>query len=317
LIINAVGAVLSIFFMIGIGVFIYWRKWIDRQGASVFAKIVINVALPANVIYSFLTKFEKSLVLESGIYLLVAVLASVMTYFISIGISILFKVDKSRRGIFSVLFSFSNSVFIGFPVAQALFGDSGMLYAVLFYIVNTTMFWTLGYSGIRRDGERIKGTGENLILWDVLKKLINIPLISILLGFLLVITDITLPLNVISTLKYISGLTSPLSLIFTGIVLADIGLKKLKFEMDVLKVMLGRFLIAPLAMFLMTFLFKIDGLGQQVFIVQMTLPVMLQSVIMAEYYGADTEFAAKSFAWTTIASLISIPCYMIIINILF
>lgn len=317
MIFNAVGAVLSIFFMIGIGIFVYWRKWINRKEASVFAKIVINVALPANVIYSFLTKFNKSLILSSGIYLLVGVIALIITYLIGYGISVLLKVDKSRRGIFSVLFASSNSVFIGFPVAQALFGDAGMLYAFLFYIVNTTMFWTLGYAGIRRDGELKKGTADKMSFLDILKKLINIPLISLVIGAVLMLIDIKLPVNVMSTLKYIAGLTIPLSLIFTGIVLADIGLKNLKFERDILKVFLGRFLIAPLIMFLVISAFGISGLGKQVFIVQMSLPVLLQSTIMAQYYNADVDFATKSFAWTTIASLAIIPFYMMLVNFVF
>lgn len=315
MILSSVGAVLSIFLLIGVGVFIFWRKWIDRKGAAVFAKIVINIAIPANLIHSFLTNFDKSKVLESGIYIAAALIALVATYIISWGISFPLKIDKERRGVFSVVFAVSNSVFIGFPVAFALFGEAGMLYAVLYYMANTTVFWTLGYLGIRRDADYRSGAVQKRSFLSVLKKIINPPIISIAVGVVLMFTGVKLPEFLMSTLKYLSGLTTPLSLIFTGVVLADLGIKSLKFEADVLKVMVGRVLIAPAIMFVVTLLFGIKGLGQQVFIVQMGLPVMLQAVMLSEYYGGDAKFATKSFAWTTLFSLISIPCYMIIVSL--
>ena len=42
------------------------------------------------------------------------------------------------------MFSFSNSMFIGFPVVSGIFGDPGIPYLMLFYLINTTLFWTLG-----------------------------------------------------------------------------------------------------------------------------------------------------------------------------
>jgi malate permease and related proteins len=313
LVVNAIGAVLSIFFMVAVGMLVYFKKWITRENASVFAKIVINVAVPANVIYSFVNRFDKSALSQSGLFILIGFIMMLITYYISHLFIWIFKIRKERRGIFSVLFAFSNSVFIGFPIAKALFGEDAMLYAVIFYLVNTILFWTIGNLGIRKDCET--QNSEKISFLDIIKKVFNIPILSIGLAFLLIYFEVSFPKNVMSTLGYLSNLTTPLSMIFTGIVLADMGIAQLKFERDVLLVMVGRVLVAPMVMLLVTTFFGIEGLGQQVFIMQSTLPIMLQSVIVAEYYGADSNFATKSFAWTTVFSIISIPIYMILMTL--
>ncbi len=317
MILNAVGSVLSIFLMIGAGIFIYFRRWITRKEAGVFAKIVVNIAVPANVLKSFLTDFDKELIASSYPLLLAGYAAMASGFFLAWLIAPLIGVNKDRRGVFSVLFAFSNSVFIGFPVAIALFGESGMPYAVMYYLVNTTMFWTLGYFGIRHDAKRMGGielTGDTKDAW---KSILNVPLLFIGIGVGLMYLNVSLPPFINQVLGYMAGLTTPLSLIFTGIVLADIGFKQIRFEWDTLKVLIGRVIIAPAAMLLAIMLIGISGLGAQIFVVQSSLPVMLQTVILSEHFKADAEFASKSFAWSTMAALVTIPAYMVLVNILF
>ena len=317
MVLNAIGAVLSVFIMIGLGVFVYTKRWATRENAAIFSKIVINIGIPANVLYSFLTIFNRSQITESFPLMLAGFVVMIVSYAIAFFIAPLVRIKETRRGLFSVIFAFSNSVFIGFPVAQALFGDAGMPYAVMYYLVNTTMFWTLGYFGIRRDAAVINGKTERVSLKEVLSHIFNMPLMFIVLGVLLMYLNVQLPAFIMRVLDYASGLTTPLSMIFTGIVLADLGIKSMVFEWDVLKVLFGRVLIVPLIMLLAVWLMGMEGLGPQVFVVQSSLPVMLQSVILSEHYHADAAFASKSFTWTTVMALVTIPAYMVLVNFIF
>lgn len=310
------GAVGTVFIMIGVGLFIHYKKWATRQDATLLIKIVVNIAVPASVIYSFLTRFTREEILGARQNLLAVLTASLIIYLLSVAAASLLKVKKERRGLFSALFAFSNSVFIGFPLAMAVFGEDGMIYAVLYFMVNTTMFWTFGYFGIRRDAAARTGVREKITLKDALSRVFSVPLISLFVGFALLMLDIKLPDFLLSTIGYLSGLTSPLSLIFTGIMLADLGIPALKFEWDVVKVLLGRLLVAPGVMLAVSLLFGLGGLGRDVFVVQMTLPVMLQAVILSEYYGADADFATKTFAWTMVLSFVTMPAIVLFVNML-
>jgi len=310
------GAVVSIFLLIAVGLFIHYKKWATREDAQLLIKLVVNIAVPASVIHSFLTRFSRAEILGAGRNLLALVAASVTIYLLAWAFASLLKVKKERRGLFSALFAFSNSVFIGFPLCLAVFGEAGMLYAVMYFMINTTMFWTFGYFGIRKDAALMTGKKTEISPKEMLARIFSVPLISLILGVGLLMTGVTLPKFLMDSIGYLSGLTSPLSLIFTGIMLADLGLPSLKFEWDVVKVLLGRLLVAPGMMLLMAVLFGITGLSRDVFIVQMTLPVMLQSVVVSEYYGADADFATKVFAWTMVLSFVSMPAVVLFVNMI-
>jgi len=51
---------------------------------------------------------------------------------------------------------------------------------------------------------------------------------------------------------------------------------------------------------------------KNVFIIQSSMPVMTQAVLVAKYYGVDNELATIGAAVTTILSLLVIPIYLII-----
>lgn len=64
----------------------------------------------------------------------------------------LFRIKDSHAGLFSSMFFNSNTVFVGLPINQALFGSASVPYVLIYYMANTTIFWTLGTYLIQRDG---------------------------------------------------------------------------------------------------------------------------------------------------------------------
>ena len=314
MILNSVSAVLTIFILIGVGLFASHKKWLDRNIAQSFPKILINFSLPAQVLVTFNKNFTSGQLLNSGFLILVPFIAIAALVLLSRVAAILFHIPKIRRGVFSVLFAFSNSVFIGFPVAQALFGDVGMPYAIFFYVATTTCFWTLGYYGIKRDADRITGKIQKIKFWEIIKKVFSVPLLFVMISVILVLFNIKLPDVVKKPAEFLGGLTTPLSMIFIGCLLYDIGFSKLKMERDIVIALIGRFVISCVLIFFACELFGVTGLEKNVYLTQMSLPAMTQTVILAELYGADSEFAAKGIAWTTVLSLITIPAIMLIFS---
>ena len=319
---QAIQAVIVIFLMIGAGVFVSWRKWVSREAANVFPKLIINLSLPCTAVYSLYTKLSRELLLQSWLPIAIAFFVVFVMFFLSKLMAALFRIPKHRRGVFSVLFAFANTVFIGFPVVQALFGDTGMPYAVFYYLANTTFFWTLGYYGLQKDAELISGRHSAVSLGGVLKKLVSVPIVTVGVMYVVVLMDIRLPEFVLTTAQYIGGMTSPLSLLFMGCVIYGIGISGFKYERGIGPAMVGRFLIVPVFCFavctlVMQFVPQTGSavdfeLMRNVLTIQSAQPVMTQTVIMSQLRGADTGYAAKGVVWTTLFSLISIPVYMTI-----
>ena len=190
--ISGVLAIAVIFVLIGVGIFAAWRKWLPPEAARALPRIIVGFGLPCNVVTSlygsFVTAREageeaQTALVAPWLPILIAVGTLIVSYLLAQGAARILRIPKTRRGVFTVLFSFSNSVFIGFPIAQALFPDGGMTYAVYYYLANTTCFWTLGYLAIRRDADRISGQTSRIGAGEVIKKLVTPPFITILVMF--------------------------------------------------------------------------------------------------------------------------------------
>lgn len=317
---NSLQAVFIIFALIGAGVFASQRKWVSEQAASAFPKLIINLTLPGTVVYSLYSNFTRQRLVEAWLPLLIVFVILPLSYALGAVFARVFRIEPTRRGVFTVLFSFSNSMFIGFPVAQALFGDSGMPYAVFYYLANTTCFWVLGNYAIRADADRINGRTSRFKLRDALGKLISAPIVTIAVMFAVIFSGLKLPDFVVTTARYLGGATTPLSLIFMGSMIYQMGFSGMKWEKSVLPVLLGRFVLIPALCFGVCLLagqvfepFDEFALMRNVYTIQTGLPAMMQTSIIAGLYGADMQYATKNVFYTTLFSLITIPVYMILL----
>lgn len=316
-------AVFLIFALIGAGVFVSWRGWVSREAAAAFPKLVINIAMPATVIASLYSHFTRRQLADAWLPLLIVFTASLLSFFLARLLAYALRIPAHRRGVFTVTFSLSNSMFIGFPVAQLLFGDPGTPYALFYYLANTVTFWLLGSYAIRRDADALSGQSQRIGLSGTLKKLAQPPLLAVLAMFAVIFSGVTLPSVLLTVARYLGNLTTPLSLIFIGCMVYGMGFSGMKWEKGLTPALLGRFVIVPALCFglctLGTALLapQSDGtLMRNVFVMQISLPALMQTAITAELYGADALFAAKNVLYSTLFSLVTIPAYMLLLSAL-
>lgn len=124
------------------------------------------------------------------------------------------------------------------------------------------------------------------------------------------------PKIIIDAARYLGGMSTPLSLIFIGSIISDMKLVDMKMDIPTFLVILMRFLIAPIITFFLCKATGLEEIAAQVFTILTAMPVMTQTVVVAEIYGADAEYVAKAASITTIASLFFIPIYMYIMPLL-
>jgi predicted permease len=91
----------------------------------------------------------------------------------------------------------------------------------------------------------------------------------------------------------------------------------MRFGLDIAFVMAGRFLVTPFLIFLIMRGRDLPLLMKQVFLITSAMPAMTQTPILAEAYGADSEYAGIGTSLTTVLSMITIPIYMGFVGTLF
>ena len=299
--------------LIVLGYFLQVRGWFHNDFGNDLSKLIMNVAMPVSIFVSVLKylTLEKLISLSGGlIYTFVAFALGYIVAFLSVKA---FKVAPGRRGTVINTFVNANTIFIGLPLNIALFGDDALAYFLIYYITNTISTWTLGVFLMTSDSKSGKKKQESHFDW---KKLLPAPLLGFIVSVVFLIINIPLPSFVSSTLGYVGGLTTPLSLVYIGIVLAKAGIKTIRFDKDSIVALVGRFIVAPVLMFAVL---KLMAPGMvtaeyQTFMIQSATPALAVLPILANQGDGDVEFSTNIVTLSTVLFVIVIPILQTIIG---
>ena len=307
---RSISGILVILGMILVGFVIGEKGWFDDKSRGLIAKLVTQIALPCYMLFTITQRFTAGDLLKMLPALRFPALSMVVLLGIATAVAKIFAVRRDRCGLFISMFFNSNTIFVGLPINQALFGDASIPYVLISYMCNTTFFWTLGTYLIQRDGE-----GEaQFDLKTSVKKVFSPPLMGFILGLVMVMLQIKLPAFLASDLQYLGNLTTPLSMIFIGLSVSHVGVKQLVLGKDQLLILLGRFVVASLLMATIVYWAPLPSLMKQVFIIQSAMPVMTNAPVVARLYGADSDYAAVMVTETTLATMVVIPILMVLMS---
>ena len=309
---NSIESVTLILLLTATGYFCAKKGWLGDEAKHFLSKFIMMIAVPFMCIYSLRYRLTKDMLLNAGVSLLVPFISISLLFVLSYIVGHLLKLPRKSLGVFIMMCSLSNTLFIGYPMCTILFGSDCEAYVIMFYLCSTCFTQCLGVTLIRLTGEESKKISP----LEVFKKVITMPpIIGIIIGLSVVILDIQLPDIVMTYSKYMNQVVSPLALLVTGKVIFDIGLKNMTIDLKMTVVLIFRFLVGPALCFFFCHLFGITGLMRNVFLVQAAMPIVTQTVVAASEYKADEQFAAEGAAITTIASFIVIPVLMLILEV--
>jgi hypothetical protein len=308
--IAAIQSIVSIFAMIFIGVLLAKKKIFNDESSSLFSKLVINLSLPLLIMKNIVEKFTKQSLIESGSGLLVSFIAIFLSYIIGM---IIFKIiNKEGKGnsIYTMMFTFSNTIFIGLPVCISVLGEDSIPYALLYDFANSMIFWTLG---IYKINEELSTTNQGS---NGKNKVLSPPLLSFIFSLTLVALNIKLPKFILDICGYIGNITTPLSMFIIGTMLANIDIKSYKFNLTILFILLGKFFIVPGIIIAALSLFSTPALLKSTYVLQASMPIMTQTAIVAKNYNIAEKETSYMVGLSTLLSLLILPLYVYIISTL-
>ena len=313
LFLTSLESIVPIIALIVLGYFLQVKGWFHNDFGNDLSKLIMNVAMPVSIFVSVLKylTLEKLMSLSGGlIYTFIAFALGYIVAFLSVKV---LKVAPGRRGTVINTFVNANTIFIGLPLNIALFGDDALAYFLIYYITNTISTWTLGVFLMTSDSKDGKKKQESKFNW---KKLLPAPLLGFIVSVVFLVINIPLPSYVSNTLSYVGGLTTPLSLIYIGIVLAKAGIKTIHFDKDSILALVGRFIIAPLLMFLVLKWMapQMATAEYQTFMIQSATPALAVLPILANQGDGDVEFSTNIVTLSTILFVIVIPIIQTIIG---
>ena len=302
---HAVASVTIILLLTATGYFCAVKGWMTVQVKTFISRYLMTVGIPVMLIYGMQNNLTRADVLAAPRLLLIPLLVIPSCVVMSLLAGRLMRLPHRQLGVFVMMSAMGNTIFIGLAMCLELFGDVATPYVMLFYLVSSCFTQLVGIPLVRWSGEA--GGFSMQMVW----KFLRAPtVVSVFFSLLLVGLDIHLPSLVMSYAKYINNTVTPLALLLTGCIIHEIGLRSLRLTPTLGVMMVFRFVISPALGAALCALLSIGGLVRSVYVVELAMPVVTQTVVAAAEYGADEEFAAQGAALSTIACFVVIPVLM-------
>lgn len=319
---SSVGSVLPLFLIIGVGYFLYDRKWVGEHFSEDISKIILKISLPCATFISVLRYLDLSALGDIGKGAIYYTVSLVLGYFVAIAMACGIKIGKNKRALFVNAIVNTNAVFIGMPLQIAIFGMESFRQYLVVYVISTISIWCIGAVYIALDAPKDgdinvkEGGSVRGFSW---KRLLPAPMIGFLLGVAALLIGVQIPDFASKTLTYLADMVSPLSLICIGVMLCKVGIKHIRIGWDVLMVVVGRFIFFPGITIALFIVFKgvigpVDGLMYKTIVLQAFTPTLSVLPILANESKTDVKYATTVVTITTLAFAVIIPFVVILLK---
>lgn len=284
---------LTMFLLILIGLFLRKKDIITAEGKRCMTDLVINLILPANIIKSFLIEFNSTIFMNFLSILLISIGIQILCTFLS---HLLYKKETApRRKVLQYGIVCSNAGFLGNPIAEGVFGSTGLSLASIYLIPMRIVMWSAGVSFFTESPDKK----------TLFKKVLTHPcIVAAGIGILLMLFQIPLPGFVTSTIGTLSNCNTALSMIIIGTILADVDFRTM-IDKTLISYCGLRLILLPLLVFTACSFLPVDSTVKGVATLLTAMPAGATTAILAAKYNGDAPFATKCVVLSTALSLVT------------
>lgn len=270
------------------------------------SKLVINFFLVGLILSSVVNKESD---MTGG-----ELFFSLGLWFVMIAISIivgwltprLFRMKSGDRGMYSLMVSFMNNGFMGFPLVVAVYGADALFFAALSNIPFNLMLYTVGLVFLN-SGEG----GQKLSL----KRVINAPIVATLIAILILVLKIPLPGFIEDTLGYMSSATVPLSMMCIGVALGGVALKDAFCHPKLYLISLMRLIVCPVLTWLILKGIVADPVMLGTIVILAATPTAVICTILGIENGRDGIESSEGVLLSTVLSTGTIPLLISVLGL--
>jgi malate permease and related proteins len=270
--------------------------------------VAINVFYPFLVFFTFykdpitidfLYIFIAITLLLIGIYILIVIMSKVLNY------------DKKKKHAMLLAGVFMNGGNYGIPVVLFTLGEEGFVYAMMVMIIMSVYMNTVGLF------IAASGANEGISTKKAFMKTIKMPIIpAIVIGVLFRIMQLKLPESVENTISFMADAAIPLIMIVLGIQLSSIVFRNIDYKTVGLLVS-TRLIISPILAIAVNQLLGVNGtLLASVLIIVAAMPTAANTTIFSVNYNVEPELVSSTTLISTVLSLITLPFWLYIIQVL-
>ena len=269
------------------------RKYgiVGSEARKDLTNLVINIVLPCNIITSFITRLSTDLIRECVTVFLISV--CIQAFSVIYGKILYRKESVSRSMNLRYGLICSNAGFLGNPIAEGLYGATGLMLASIYLIPQRIMMWSEGiaiYSGISDRKETVK------------KVILHPCVLACFVGLILMLTQAYVPSVILTPIQTIGRCNTALSMMVIGMILSEINIKDI-VDKTVILYSLQRLVIIPLMIYVILTILHVSHFARGLSVILAAMPAGATTSMLASKYDRDPVFATKLVVFSTLCSI--------------
>lgn len=216
--------------------------------------------------------------------------------------------DGKVTGAVILAASFPNATYLGLPVLESLYGDTGRSIAIQYDLfASTPLLLTVGILIAR-----IYGQSDNQTpLWQSLLRVP--PLWAALFGVLINFSGIDMPVALEQWMEMLAAGVIPLMLFSLGLSLRWDTIDRSRLP-TVIPIVMLQLIVAPLVVWGVAQGVGLEGIILNGTVLEAAMPSMVIGIVLCDRYGLDTGLYAAAVTFTTLLSLFTLPVWAGMLN---
>ena len=273
-------------------------KLLNGEFTKAASKLTMNVFMTASILNSVIANPPQLSGGELAKVMLACFVSVGFGYLISALVVRLLPFQRERKPLMELLISVTNTMFIGVPVAEPIFGSQAVFYIAMSCIPFNVLLYTYGVWRMNQSGERVKLNWKNMV---------SVPLIATMAALLIFVLNIPMPGVVKELCNTLSAATMPMSMLVIGSSLGGVSLLDAFKEKSLYFASLMRLVLVPLLTLPVLKLITTDPVLLGAMVIIAGCPSAVMVTVLAIQYGRDAEYTSKGILLETFLSMATMP----------
>ena len=289
-----------LFVLMGFGTVMRKAGFFKENAIDGIVNVLLLVVTPCLIIDVFQRPFDPAMLKGLGCAFALAVLIHVVLIVLSK--FVIRHRDENVRRPLRLAAVFSNAGFMGIPLEQAILGDAGVFYGVVYIVVFNLFMWSWGLCTMEK-GEGRKEKGFSL------KTVVNPGTVGLTLGAPFFFLSMKLPTVIGTPIHHMANLNTPLAMIVIGYALAGAEFGKVLRTGSVYVATIVRLIICPLLVIAALYPFRhaLDRNMMLAMTVAASAPVAAMVSMFASKFNRDVDVSVAVVSGTTLLSILTMP----------
>lgn len=290
--------IIKLFLILFAGFFLVKLKKLKATDSKCISSILVYLITPCMILHAFQIEYTPQV--RDG--LLFSMAAAVTAHIVFLVLTALLRKPLHLDTIEQLTAIYTNAGILVIPLIKAILGDTYVVYSCSFIIVQLILIWT-------HCCQKLCGSQKV----QIKNLLLNINILSILVGALLFISRIPLPDLISDTMNMLADMMGPMGMLLAGMAISQASFKEVFAKPRNYMAVLLRLILYPL---IILGIIKATNAASMipdgksilltVFLACIT-PACATVTSLAQLYDKDGEHSGILYVLTTLCSILTMP----------